>query len=576
MKKKLVPIFVLFFLLSTSFNVNSYPEKERESTKSDGGLMDSAWPMKCHDKRHTSQSEYSTENNPGAEIWRFRSDDAIEAGPVIGPDGTIYVGDFDRYVYAINPNGTEKWRYKTGGWIESTPALSQDCEIIFVTSWDDYLYALYTNNGTLKWKFAAEDSVSSSPVIGDDGTIYFGTLKGFFTDSKIFAVNPNGTKKWRFITDDAVYTDPAIGFDGTIYAGSCDSGLYALYPNGTLRWRFQTDDHIHGHPSIGLDGTIYTSSNDDYFYAINPNGTLKWRTHTTHGTSGSAAVASDGILYIGTNKLYAIYPNNGTIKWELDVGGTIDFSSPAISADGTIYVTAGQRITAVNPDGTEKWTIGIGITESSPAIGADGTIYVGSSQSGFGYLHAIGRGPFSVDAGGPYSGTAGQSIYFDGTVFGGIPPYDYVWDWGDGNFSYEENPHHTYAMPGEYVATFSVTDDEGNFSFDTANVTIYRGNPTVSITRPENALYLFNLKLFQMPMPWIIGKIKIVVDAHQIEIGINRVEFYIDNELRFTDYDAPYEWIWNEHMFSKHQIKVVAVDDEEKSTGVSVEVRKFF
>ena len=35
------------------------------------GLMDSAWPMYCHDTRHTGRSPYSTADNPGLVKWLF-------------------------------------------------------------------------------------------------------------------------------------------------------------------------------------------------------------------------------------------------------------------------------------------------------------------------------------------------------------------------------------------------------------------------------------------------------------------------------------------------------------------------
>ena len=44
------------------------------------------------------------------------------------------------------------------------------------------------------------------------------------------------------------------------------------------------------------------------------------------------------------------------------------------------------------------------------------------------------------------------------------------------------------------------------------------------------------------------------------ENGINRIEFYIDDNLKSRDYDEPYLWLWNEFAIGKHEVKVIAYD----------------
>ena len=45
----------------------------------------------------------------------------IDSSPAIGPDGTIYFGDWNGNFHALNPNGTEKWEYHTGNAIPDHP-----------------------------------------------------------------------------------------------------------------------------------------------------------------------------------------------------------------------------------------------------------------------------------------------------------------------------------------------------------------------------------------------------------------------------------------------------------------------
>ena len=81
--------------------------------------------------------------------------------------------------------------------------------------------------------------------------------------------------------------------------------------------------------------------------------------------------------------------------------------------------------------------------------------------------------PLTCDANGPYEGNIMEDIEFDSTVTGGIPPYEYLWDYGDGNTSSgDPHPTHNYANAGNYTATLTVTDSEDNTADDTTWVLI--------------------------------------------------------------------------------------------------------
>ncbi len=104
--------------------------------------------------------------------WTFNAGTSISSSPVIGMDGTIFFGSHDKYLYAVNPDGSLKWKFETRGEVDSTPAIDID-GVIYFGSWDEYLYALYPD-GKLKWKYKSNGGIISSPAIGDDGTLYFG------------------------------------------------------------------------------------------------------------------------------------------------------------------------------------------------------------------------------------------------------------------------------------------------------------------------------------------------------------------------------------------------------------------
>jgi PKD repeat protein len=94
-----------------------------------------------------------------------------------------------------------------------------------------------------------------------------------------------------------------------------------------------------------------------------------------------------------------------------------------------------------------------------------------------------------ADAGGPYTGTGGTPIAFDGT--GSVDPdggaLTYAWSFGDGGTSTAATPSHVYAAAGTFTVRLVVTDDEGLVSaadVTTAAVAPANGVPVADANGP--------------------------------------------------------------------------------------------
>ncbi len=495
MKKSLslgiISLFILSAVAPLTFGINIKTPIGTEIITTNVGPMDSAWPMYCHDARHTGRSPYNTADNPGFNKWWFKCKYYIEGSAAIDENGTIYFGGAEDdgkgtaiYFYAMFPNGTLKWKCKIDWFIEAGPVIAEDGTIYAGDSSYGYgkLYSI-SLNGTINWKLHTYGEMYSSPVIGADGTIFVGDSNNY-----INAINPNGTLKWRYKTGFKVYSSPAISDDGTVYCGSHDNYLYALYPNnGTLKWKYKTGHWIRVSPCIADDGTIYVVSLDDYLHAVYPNGTQKWVTYVGAGTSPT--IGQDGTIYAGYDTLYAVNPD-GSVKWTFDVGGTIRGGTPCNSVDGTIYVgtSDGGKLIAINPDGTEKWRKHIGTCEFAPVISEDGTVYVGTSIEEFtghgyiavGYLYAFNGKDINAPSIpliiGPTKVNSKREIdyIFKSTSPLGNDVFYYV-DWGDGDWNKDwwlgpygsgENAviSHTWSEPGTYTIRSRCKDSENLWS----------------------------------------------------------------------------------------------------------------
>lgn len=95
----------------------------------------------------------------------------IASCPIIGRDGTVYVGSSDSNVYAFNGlTGVLKWTFLTGGPISGAPAIGAD-GTLYVTSMDSYIYALNSATGAKNWSYKTPQWIYSSPAIGPDNSV---------------------------------------------------------------------------------------------------------------------------------------------------------------------------------------------------------------------------------------------------------------------------------------------------------------------------------------------------------------------------------------------------------------------
>ena len=133
------------------------------------------------------------------------------------------------------------------------------------------------------------------------------------------------------------------------------------------------------------------------------------------------------------------------------------------------------------------------------------------------------------------------------------------------NWSYEWNtetvddgPHKIYARG---------KDDNGAYSKEyRVNVRVDNTYPVVDIVRPrEGFIYIQNVETFPFFMTIVIGKITVQVEVTEVGSGINRVEFYVNSDLKGIGLWNPikqyWEWDWDEFRCGLCNLEVIILDN---------------
>lgn len=157
----------------------------------------------------------------GSKVWEVALSLDLAESPVIGPDGTAYLGAEDRRVYAVSKEGVVKFSVLTGGPVRAALALRSDGTLL-APSYDGQLYAI-RSDGTLLWKFQTADAIQSAPILDRKGRALFGSR-----DNRLYAVTTDGRLLWQVVLDGDVDGSPLLAEDLAILVGTDDRHLYAL------------------------------------------------------------------------------------------------------------------------------------------------------------------------------------------------------------------------------------------------------------------------------------------------------------------------------------------------------------
>jgi len=512
------------------------------------------------------------------------------------------------WLIKTSSSGTQQWNKTFGGSDDDEGEAVQQTSDggYIITGWTESygagmkdLWLIKTDaNGVEQWNklFGGSNDDAGTYVqqTTDGGFIISGYTSSYGSgsvDGWLIKTDANGNQQWT-------KTLGGLSSDGTWCVQQTTDGGYVL-----TGWTYSSGP--------GYVGNVWLVKTDG-------SGTQQWSKayggddadrglHVQQTTDGGYIITGYTASYgAGLDDMLLLKTDaTGTEQWTKTFGGTgRDYGN---CVDQTIdggYIIAGYTLSfgaggddvwlvKTNSLGEKQWDETYGGTSSDVAYFVQqttdtGYIVTGHTLSYGAGVHDVwlikveGNGtlPLEVDAGGPYNGWVDDTISFNGSVTGGFPPYQYLWEFGDNTSSTEQSPVHSYNTAGMYNATFSVIDFAGAEAHDNATVTILKKDttpPEVAITTPvAKSLYVRNKRVLSFPVTLIFGNIDIIADASDNDSAITNVTFSLNGILKTTDATAPYSWSWETKGFGKYRIIVEAYDSAGNHMSDEITVWRLF
>lgn len=294
--------------------------------------------------------------------WVFHTGGAVKSSPAIGADGGVaIVGSMDGFLYSLRPEDAPPEQdagviIPDGGFyrppprldflislgpIASSPVIGGD-GTIYVGTTSGKLISVKPDGSGTNWTATTNDTLGSSPALGQDGTIYVGS-----SDQKLYALGAGGERKWALDLGSPVSGSPAVGGDGSIYVGTSDGKLHAVSSGGAEKWSYTTEGSIKGTPAV-YAGSVYVGSTDKQLHAVSTvDGKSRWK-YATLGEVSTPLIASDGTIFVGSTDLrvYAI-TSKGSLFYAVNAKGPIH-TAPALGSGPLLYIAADNALVAVS------------------------------------------------------------------------------------------------------------------------------------------------------------------------------------------------------------------------------------
>jgi glucose/arabinose dehydrogenase len=349
---------------------------------------------------------------------------------------------------------------------------------------------------------------------GPDGKLYvaIGDGAGFDgVDQKAFRAQDLETLSGKILR---IETDGRAVTDNPFYTGNANDNRSKVWANG-----FRNPYRFNFHPDGGrlLGGDVGWSNREEINHVV-PGGNYGWPCREgTLPTTGYAGLPACDIDYDLTEPVYdyAHVNNSGAVT-----GGAVATSSTYPSWFRGRYVFADFAFGTLRYLTLDAQSQVLNVADLASDIA--GPVEIVTGPDGLVYYLSISRGEllrlvFTGDSGSQpplaaadYTTSNTNPLTVSFTSAGSAEPngssLQYLWDFGDGNFSSDPNPQHTYALSGTYAVTLTVTSLSGLTASTILNVLAEPSNIAdsqpfiVSLTSDSNPKYVGSAIAFSAEM----------------------------------------------------------------------------
>ena len=145
----------------------------------------------------------------------------------------------------------------------------------------------------------------------------------------------------------------------------------------------------------------------------------------------------------------------------------------------------------------------------------------------------------------------------------------------DNSIWYRYNKPFSISLQGKHTLSYYTMDNAHNIEEEkVVSINIDRTNPYVKIIQPkENYVHLFNRIKWPIPENTvIIGPAVIKIEARDKEAGIERVEFYADNALRYISEEPSYTWTLDEIALGRVKLMTIIYDKSGRQSSDELDI----